>query len=221
MRLSRVFCRIFVTFTDRIEAGRAIAGHLAHIDDACAVVLGLARGGVIVAHEVAKTLRAPLDVLLVKKIPSPENCELALGAVAPDGIVVIDWPMVRRCDASTKYIQEKIDELAKQIREKILIYRKGKPPLLLTGKTVILIDDGAATGSTFEAAVAWARHKHAQSIIGAVPVAPPEVAKRLSLITNRFITIVSDNQFRAVGQYYLEFPQVDDQDLIRLLQEES
>ncbi len=202
-------------FTDRTEAGRVIAGRITGIDDA--LVLGLARGGVVVASEVAKILQMPLNVLLIKKIPSPLNSELALGAVAPDGITVTDRLMIRRSGVPMTYIQEKIDELAEQIRGKILVYRKEKTPLPLRGKTVVLIDDGAATGSTFEAAIAWVKHKHAKTIIGAVPVAPPEVVKRLSLMTSQFIAVVSDDQFRSVGQYYLEFPQVTHLELIRLL----
>lgn len=195
-------------FKDRVHAGFLLSEKLFHYRVSKSVVLGLPRGGMVVAAEVAKNLELPLDVLVVKKIPSPGNPELALGAVAPDGVTVGD---------RNQYFKSQIANLNDQIKQKILFYRKGEKPLSVKAKTVIIVDDGAATGATIEVSVKWLRKKQAGKIVVALPVAPIEVADRLKQIVDEFVILNTPVDFSAVGQFYEEFGQVGDEEVVELL----
>ena len=166
-------------FRDRQQAGKLLAAKLASRPWKNAIVIGLARGGVQVAAQVSRQLSLPLDVLVVKKIPSPPNPELALGALAPEGVFVVDWRLTQRLGADEDYIKRQIARLGEEIKQKNLFFRRGKKPLAVKGRIVVLVDDGLATCATVEAAIKWCKKKGAAKIMLALPVIPAEGVARL------------------------------------------
>lgn len=205
-------------FNDRHHAGTLLTEKLTSLRDRVSMVLGLPRGGVVVAAEVAKSFRVPLDVIVVKKVPSPAQVELGIGALAPNGVSFIDWKMALRVGADEKYINEQSKALSGIIKQKLLIYRKGKKPLIVKDKTVLVVDDGLATGATMEAAVKWLRVKKARRIFVAIPVAPVEVVNKIKPEVDELVVLEMPGDFGAVGQFYKEFPQVEDEEVVKLLQ---
>jgi len=171
----------------------------------------------VVARSVARALKLKLDVMVVKKIGSPGDPELAIGALAPDGVSFIDWRMSHRVGADENYINSQINAITDQIKEKSLRYRRGMSPVAVAGKAVILVDDGIATGATLEAAIKWLKKKKAKHITVAVPVAPSEVVGKIRPEVNSLVTLATPEDFRAVGQFYEEFPQVEDDEVVTLL----
>jgi predicted phosphoribosyltransferase len=172
---------------------------------------------VVVASVVAKSLNCPFDALVVKKIPSPIEPELGIGALAPDGVSYIDWRLAHSVGADEDYINDQIRELQEVIREKLILYRRGKKPLNVKGKVVILVDDGVATGATLEAAVKWLRKKKAGKIVAAVPVAPSEILGKMRPEVHDLVVMEEAAALHAVGQFYASFPQVEDEDVVALL----
>ena len=202
-------------FADRAAAGAALAQELGRRRLAAPpLVLGLPRGGVAVAREVAVALHAPLDVLIVRKIALPQNPELAIGAAASGGIVL--WE---------EYIDPSAGELFRELRQTALAeierrerhYRKGEPPLDLRGKTAILVDDGLATGATMLAAVRAARQGGAAQVIAAAPVGSREAAARVGREADLVVILETPAMLFAVGQWYQRFEQLEDADVCRLL----
>ncbi len=181
-------------------------------------MLGLARGGVVTARAVADTLTLPLDVLVVKKIGAPGEAELAIGALGPDGVSFIDRRFAEMLGVDEDYIKSQITRLNEHIRQKTLLYRRGKKPYKFAEKTVILVDDGAATGATIEAAIKWLRKKHAQKIVVALPVAPKELFPKIAPEAYEVVILETPEAFGAVGQFYESFGQVTDEAVIPLLQ---
>ncbi len=206
-------------FTDRHHGGQLLSEKLSSYKGQNAVVVGLARGGVVVSAIVAKTCSLLLDVLIVKKIPSPIDPELAIGALAPDGVSYVDWKIAHQFGGDEGYVQSQIRTLSDQIRQKILLYRKGMKSLELKDKTVILVDDGAATGATMEAAIAWAKKKHAKRIVVALPVAPKALTEQLKPEVAELIVLHTPEDFSSVGQFYENSPQVEDGEVIKLLRD--
>lgn len=204
-------------FRDRQQAGSLLATKLTPWRGKNALVLGLARGGVVVAREVARVLSLPLDVLVVKKIPSPYNPELALGALAPDKTMIVDWRLAHRLGADENYVNSRLKYLEEELRGRINLYRKGKKPLIVRDREVILVDDGVATGASIAAAVKWLRKKGARKIILAVPVIPPSAAARIKPEVKELIALEMPTDLAAVGQYYRDFPQVEDKEVLKLL----
>lgn len=205
-------------FDNRQQAGTLLGDRLTVHNGKSIVVVGLARGGVVVAQQLASMLHTPLDVLVVKKISSPMEQELAIGALAPDGIFTVNWKRAQRLGVDEGYIKGVISDKQEAIREKTLLYRKKRKPYELQNKTVILVDDGAATGATMEVAVKWCRKKHARRIIVALPVAPKEFVDRFKHTVDDLIVLESPTDFSAVGQWYKDFKQVEDGDVVELLQ---
>lgn len=191
---------------DRSQAGVLLAEKLSSYRGTASFVLGLARGGVAVAKTLAGDLNLPLDVLVVKKIGAPGQEELALGALAPDGVSYGDFD------------KSQTRRLAGQIKQKTLLYRKGRKPYRLHDKTVILVDDGAATGATIEAAIRWVFKKHAKKIVVALPVAPKELLPKIAPEVDALIVLETPDEFMAVGQFYKDFRQVSDEEVVELLQ---
>lgn len=181
------------------------------------IVLGLARGGVVVASEVARALKVPLDVLVVRKIGAPQEPELAIGAVGPDKIVVWDEELCQRLDLDEEEKKRLLQLKSQEREEKEKFLRRDRPPLDLKGKTVMLVDDGIATGATMEAAVRWIKTQNPQKIILAVPVAPPEAVEKLTPLVNDLICLQVESDFGAVGQFYEEFGQAEDEEVKRIL----
>lgn len=205
-------------FITRQDAGTILAEKLASYTGQPDLVLGLPRGGVVVASVVSKQIKLLLDVLVIKKIPSPNQAELGIGALAPDDVSYIDWKLALRVAADEDYIKSQILELSELIKKKLLLYRKGKKPLIVREKTIIVVDDGAATGATLEAAIRWLRKKKAKKIVVGLPVAPPEIIAKIRPEVNELVVVETPLDFSAVGQFYKEFPQVEDEEVVKLLQ---
>jgi putative phosphoribosyl transferase len=207
-----------VIFRDRIAAGRALAALLAeyaHRDDM--IVLALPRGGVPVAREIALALAAPLDVLVVRKLGLPWQPELAAGAIAPGGVLVLNREIRAEIPELDRVLEPVMAQELQELARRETAYRHGRPPLQVRGRTVILVDDGIATGATMEAAALALRAMHAGSIVIAVPVGPPATLRRLARHADRVVCPEQPADFVAVGQYYDEFPQLTDREVVQLL----
>jgi len=205
-------------FRDRTEAGRVLAGELdryAGRDDV--VLLALPRGGVPVAREVAKALGAPLDVFVVRKLGVPGHRELAMGAVASGGALVLDERLIRSLGITKAEIQETIAAEMRELERRERAYRDGRDLPELTGKTVILVDDGLATGSTMRAAALAVRRHHPARIVVAVPVAAAETCDEFRGEVDEIICAVTPRPFHAVGLWYDDFSQTSDEEVRELL----
>lgn len=207
-------------FDDRVDAGRELGRLLADYAGQDAVVLGLPRGGVPVAAEVAEALGAPLDVLLVRKLGVPTHPELAMGAIADvgDGIEVItnqpvvDHLRIPATDFAAVFEREKVE-----LRRRADRYRGARPPLDLAGKVVVLVDDGLATGSTMRAAVAAVRSQQPRRVVVAVPVGAPDTVNALGQIADAVVCARMPVPFSAVRQGYRDFDQTPDAEVLRAL----
>lgn len=205
-------------FRDRREAGDVLARELASYRDRCNVqVLGLARGGVPVGAQVACALHAPLDVFLVRKLGVPQWDELAMGALASGGGVVINESLVRSLGISEDQIQAAIERETDELHRREHAYRGDRPPLALAGKTVILVDDGIATGASMLAAVRAVRAEAPAAIVVAVPVGPQSTCRDLAAEADDVVCAMMPPGFEAVGQVYEDFHQVTDDEVRELL----
>lgn len=206
-------------YTDRHAAGVALAHALVHLSDRPVTVLGLPRGGVPVAAEVAAVLHAPLDVLVVRKIGAPSQPELAMGAVGEDGVTIRNDDVIRAMRVTpTEFARAEVAarvELDRRSRR----YRATTPRLSLSGTTAIVIDDGVATGSTAHAACRVARASGARSVVLAVPVAPIGWNTRMGDAADEYIALQEPEGFHAVGQYYVDFTPTSDGEVERILAE--
>ena len=206
-------------FRNRVEAGRKLAAKLAELRGDDVVVLGIPRGGVVVANEVARALGAPLDVVVTRKIGAPGEPEFALGAVNQEGEVIMDRIAAESLGASAAYLDEEAQRKRDEVRERVRRLRGDAPYPALEGKTVIIVDDGIATGSTVEAAVISVRRRNPKEIVVAVPVAPAEAVERLSKGGTRVVCLEKPWGFMAIGEFYLDFTQVEDSEVRRILSE--
>ncbi len=204
-------------FRDRADAGRALAARLGHLRAADPVVVGLPRGGVPVAAEVAAALGAQLDVVLVRKIGAPDREELAVGAIGEDGVTVRNDAVLRELGLSWDDLADRIERERDEIRRRAAVLRSGARPQL-RGRTVILVDDGIATGATVVAALRVLRDLGASHVVLAVPVAPPDSLAALAPLADEVVCPVTPRRFAAVGQWYDDFTQVPD-DRVRTLLE--
>lgn len=205
-------------FADRREAGRLLGKRLhTYAERKDAIVLALPRGGVVTGYEVASMLRLPLDVLLVRKIGFPGQPELAIGAVSETGRVVLNHALISAGNVPQEYIDREIAAQKDEIERRLKLYRKGRVLLDLAGKTVILVDDGIATGATIKAAVSTLRQEGIARLIVAAPVAPPSTAQELSALADEFVCIDMPLDFAAVGSFYQDFSQVSDMEVVDLL----
>jgi putative phosphoribosyl transferase len=207
-------------FIDRADAGRQLAAALARqLETSGAIVLGLPRGGVPVAAEIARTLRLPLDVLCVRKLGVPFQRELAMGAVASGGAVVRNEDVLTMVPAGEAEFERVLAEERAELARRERRYRGAGTPLQVAGRAVILVDDGLATGATMEAGVRALRLLHAREIIVAVPVGSPEACKRIEAVADRLVCLRSPEWFGAVGAWYERFDQTSDEEVTELLEE--
>ncbi len=207
-----------MSFRDRIEAGRQLAVVLQGYRDRRPFVLAIPRGGVVVGYEVAVALDAPLDVIVPRKLHAPNNPELAIGAVAHDGSVYVDTDLIRSLRISEAYVQEEVARELAEIRRRMQLYRGDRPAPVLHGHAAIVVDDGIATGSTMIAALRAARAMTPARLVVAVPVAPADGARRLSLEADEVYCLLTPEVFYAVGQFYEDFGQTTDDEVVQLLQ---
>ena len=205
-------------FANRAEAGRILGAKLAAYSGRNdVIVLGLPRGGVPVASEVARTLNAPLDVLVVRKLGTPWERELAMGAIAPGEVQVLDLSMVKHLCVPEEAIEAVTAAERKELNRQERLYRGNRPPLSVAGKTVILVDDGIATGSCILAAIAAVRKQGAARVVAAVPVAPANACSAIRMEADEVISVAEPEMFFAVSQWYEDFSQTTDDEVRSLL----
>jgi putative phosphoribosyl transferase len=205
-------------FRDRVEAGRRLAEHLAHLegrDDV--VVLGLPRGGVPVAYEVATRLDLPLDVIVVRKLGVPYQPELAMGAIGEDGIRIVDSRVVAMAEVSEPELEAVEQRERAELQRRAELFRRGRARLELDEKVAVIVDDGIATGSTVKAACRVARGLGAVWVVVAAPVAPVETAQRLAGDADEIVVVEQPAFFYAIGQFYRDFTQTSDNEVTSLL----
>jgi putative phosphoribosyl transferase len=200
-------------FLNRTEAAKRLAAELQRLHLTNGVILAIPRGGVPIGYEIAKSLHFPLDIFLSKKIGHPENPEYAIGSITLDSMVLNS----ETSNVSDEYIREQTEVIRQNLRERYKKFRGNRPPLHVEGKTVILTDDGVATGNTLFAAITALRKQKPERIIVAVPVAPSETAEKLGLVVDQLVCLMTQEDFQSVGQYYQDFQQVDDEDVLALL----
>jgi putative phosphoribosyl transferase len=205
-------------YRDRSEAGQVLAKRLlAYANRNDTIVLALPRGGVPVAYEVARALHAPLDVFLVRKLGVPGHEELAMGAVASGGLRVLNEQVVRGLGIPQSVIESVAAWELEEVRRRERLYRGDRPPPLVRGKTVILVDDGLATGSTMLAAVKALRQQEPARIVVAVPIAAPDTCELLRSEVDDVVCSVTPEPFYAVGLWYEDFSQTTDEEVRELL----
>lgn len=204
-------------FVDRIDGGRRLAERLMHLLNSNVVVVGLPRGGVPVAAEVANALNAPLDVILVRKLGVPSQPELAMGAIGEDGVRELNAEVVQL----TGVTREEIDRVAVrergELERRVERFRSGRELVSLKGRVAIVVDDGVATGSTARAACQVARAHGASYIVLAVPVAPRNWEQDLAGVADEYVCVATPDAFSSVGQFYSNFTQVTDDDVVECL----
>lgn len=205
-------------YADRTEAGRALAGRLTHLSgDDRAIVLGLPRGGVPVAAPVAARLRLPFDVLVIRKLGVPWHRELAMGAIGPAGVRILHDDVIARAGIGAGQIEAVANAEAKECARQEQLYRAGRPPLDLAERTAVLVDDGLATGASMLAAIRVARAAGAAAVIAAAPVGATDTIRRLAQEADEVVVDQPLRTLRAVGQWYDDFTQVTDAEVLRLL----
>lgn len=205
-------------FTDRYQAGKELVSYLTKYQNLkdC-IVIGLPRGGVVTAFEVAQGLHLPLEIVCPRKIGAPFNPELAIGAITETGEGIFDQSLISRLNVSEDYIQRTVEVEKKQAQRRLSVYRQNRPPRNLKEKIVILVDDGLATGSTMKAAIKTVQAEGAEKIIVAVPVSPPDTLEEIRSEVDEVVCIKAPPFFSAVGEFYENFNSTEDDEVIDLL----
>jgi putative phosphoribosyl transferase len=204
-------------FKNRVDAGKQLASALKPVSKG-AIILAIPRGGLVVGFEVAKALGIPLDIVITRKIGAPGNPELAIGAVAEDGTTILDDELVRTLQISKAYIGKEVEKQKIEIKRRLLRYRGDMPYPILENREVIVVDDGVATGSTLKAAILSIRKKGAKKIIVAVPVGPAHTVSELKRIVDNVVCLQTPEPFYAIGEFYDDFEQTEDDEVIKLLE---
>jgi putative phosphoribosyl transferase len=208
-------------FVDRRDAGVSLAAALQRFRSSDVVVLGLPRGGVPVAAEVARRLDAELDVIVARKLGSPDSPELAIGAITADGERVLNEDVIGLLGVSPAYLEAVSSAQQAEARRRETRFRGGRPAPRITGRTVVLVDDGLATGATMRAAVRAVRKRGPSRLVVAVPVGSPDACRALRAEADEVVTLGEPEYFTAVGSFYRDFRQVEDTEVQRLLEERA
>jgi putative phosphoribosyl transferase len=208
---------VSLPYADRADAGRALAALLGHLHDQKVVVLGLPRGGVPVAAEVAAALDAPLDVLVVRKLGVPWQPELAMGAVASGDVRVLNPDVLAVAAVSAEDLAAVTERERAELRRREEAYRGDRPPVPVAGATVVLVDDGLATGASAAAAIQAARARGPAAVVLAVPVGAAEIVHKLSELADEVVCAATPRRLVAVGRHYLDFSPVPDGEVRRIL----
>ena len=201
-------------FRDRTDAGQKLAAKLEHLTAERPIILGLPRGGVPVAAQVAKALDAPLDVIVVRKLGAPFNEEFAMGAIG-DGVEVLNKETIRSLGVTAEQVQRVRAREQKELQRRLVRFRNGRPPLDLHGRTAVVVDDGIATGATARAACEVVRALGANRVVLAVPVAPPSFDPGDT--SDEFVCLHRPAHFMAIGQWYTDFTQTTDDEVLHWL----
>lgn len=204
-------------FSDRQQAGAALARALATFAEDAPVVLALPRGGLPVGRQIAHELKAPLDVLIVRKLGAPENPEFAFGAIGEGGVVVLDHGTIAGLGISDVIRDRLITEATTEVERRTDLYRQGRALTDVAGRAVIIVDDGLATGATAEAAVRVVRARGADRVILAVPTGSSQAVRRMTAICDEVICLETPDWFGSVGGQYGDFPQVTDAEVAAIL----
>ncbi len=208
-------------FRDRTEAGRLLGYSLKSQRLQKPVILGIPRGGLVVAREMARMLDGDLDIVLARKLSAPSNPELAFGSVSETGKLFLDESLVGMLGITQDYIAQEKEYQMAEIARRMALVRAVLPKTSLEGREVVVTDDGVATGSTLQAALWAARHEKPKKLIAAMPVGPEDTVKRLSADCDDMIVSRVPSYFSAVGQFYLRFEQVEDEEVIAILKNEA
>lgn len=205
-------------FKNREEAGELLAQELAAFrNDPNAILLALPRGGVVVAYQLSLALHLPLDVLITRKIGAPGNPEYALGAVSETGAVYWNQEALSGLSVPERELAAAVQAQQKEVTRRVALYRQGRPFPSLKDRTVILVDDGLATGATFFASVTTARQAHPRRIIGAIPVGPRSTVQEARNLVDQLVILRTPEPFYAVGNFYRDFEQVEDREVLQYL----
>ncbi len=204
-------------FRDRRDAGERLAARLAPFADETPVVVGLPRGGVVVAAAVAEALGAPLDVVVVRKLGVPSQPELGMGAVGEDGVIVRTDSVIRAAHVTPEQFDAVVAREREEVARRAERFRGDRARVALAGRTVIVVDDGIATGGTARAALEVVRTQGARRVVLAVPVAPPETLRELESVADDVVCLDAPQWFQAVGVHYIDFTQTSDQEVVALL----
>ncbi|MDP3555980.1 MAG: phosphoribosyltransferase family protein [Bacteroidota bacterium] len=204
-------------FKDREEAATILSEKLIKFKNTDALILAIPRGGVPIGYGIAKELGLPLDIILSKKIGHPNNPEFAIGSVSLNGALITADVL----DVSVEYINKEADRIFNILKEKYKLFMGNRKPIDLNNKTVILVDDGIATGNTILVTIDAIKKNKPKEIILAIPVAPPSTIDRLSKLVNEFICLLTPEDFHSVGQFYKDFSQVSDAEVIQLVEDAS
>lgn len=217
-----IYCRITVLFVDRFDAGRKLAEKLGWLKVQDVIVLALPRGGVPVGYEIAKRLGAPLDVLVVRKLGAPKNSEFGIGAIAPENVRVLDETAIKALGVSAKEIEKVESAERNELGRRLRLYRGKASSPDLSVKTVILVDDGLATGVTAEAAIKYVLKYNPEKLVIAIPVCALDSVHRIQDMLrakDETVCLSTPHDFGAVGLWYRDFGQVTDEEVVSLLQE--
>ena len=206
-------------FGDRVDAGKKLAEALKEYRGKDVVVLGIPRGGVVVANEVAEALQAPLDIVVTRKIEAPGEPEFALGAVTQEGDVMMDRQAAESLGASPDYLDDQVRKKREEVNDRMRRLRGDRPYPRLEGKVVLIVDDGIATGSSVSAAVMSVKKRKPKQIVVAVPVAPRDAVETLAEDGTKVVCLLTPDTFLAIGEFYHDFDQVDDTEVMRVLGE--
>ncbi|MCS6291458.1 MAG: phosphoribosyltransferase [Nitrospira sp.] len=210
----------YALFKDRHDAGKRLAQKLLHYKGAKdAIVIALPRGGVVLGYDISLALGLPLDVLITRKLGTPLNPELAMGALAETGYLHMNQDVMREYQVTKAQLDEVMRRQKSEIDRRLTRYRGGRALPSLKGRTVILVDDGIATGATFYASLGALIKSEAARVVAAVPVAPPRIAAELNTLVDEVVVLHTSEWFFGIGQFYEEFPQVEDEEVIACLEE--
>lgn len=220
MGILRIASRSDKPFRDRLEAGQLLGRELETWRGQRAVVLGIPRGGLIIAREVSRALEADLDIVLSHKLRAPGNPELAIGAVTEDGKLFLHEMLVQELGVESAYIQQEKERQLVEIARRTKLIRRILPKVPLKRSLVIITDDGVATGATMQAALWAARQEHPKKLIAALPVGPEETMRRLAKDADEMLCLRAPPFFAAVGQFYMRFPPVEDEEVLEILKDQ-
>ena len=206
-------------FKDRVDAGSRLAEELVRrgYSGEDVVVLALPRGGVVVGYEVAKALGAELEVLVSRKLGSPGNPELGIGAIAEDGSLYLNQDLINKLGVSSDYLSKEIEKQLSELRRRVKLYRGDRPIPSLEGKIAILVDDGLATGATMFASIEMVKKMNPSKLVVAVPVAPEETVAEVEKLVDEVVCLATPFPFFAIGQFYEDFSQTSDEEVLALL----
>jgi len=203
-------------FKDRKDAGLQLLEKLAWLKGKAAIILTIPRGGIVVGDVIAKSLNLELDVIVPRKLGAPSNPELAIGAVMHDGSTYLNDYVIRTLNVNQQYIKEEIEQQVREIERRLQVFR-GSKTYVLTDKIIVLVDDGIATGATTMAAVTWIKKQKPKTVVLATPVAPGEVVRMFKQIVDELIVLMMPLEFGAVGEFYEDFSQVEDDMVLEIL----